>query len=128
MTRIVSVFFAFIVGCISINAQISLPSNITWEKIICNIYPNIIKNKGRSIVYFPQLYYSDEYISIQSEFENYENVHVMITNAQSVVVKDEFINVMTGDENLYYIGDLNSGDYNIMLETDDLILVGNFII
>lgn len=49
-------------------------------------------------------------------------------NAQSVVVKDEFINVMTGDENLYYIGDLNSGDYNIMLETDDLILVGNFII
>ncbi len=65
---------------------------------------------------------------IQSEFENYENVHVMITNAQSVVVKDEFINVMTGDENLYYIGDLDSGDYNIMLETDDLILVGNFII
>lgn len=29
---------------------------------------------------------------------------------------------------LYYIGDLDSGDYNIMLETDDLILVGNFII
>lgn len=69
MTRIVSVFFAFIVGWISINAQISLPSNITWEKIICNIYPNIIKNKGRSIVYFPQLYYSDEYISIQSELK-----------------------------------------------------------
>ncbi len=35
---------------------------------------------------------------------------------------------MTGDENLYYIGDLDSGDYKIMLETDDLILVGNFII
>ncbi len=52
----------------------------------------------------------------------------MITNAQSVIVKDEFINVITGDENLYYIGDLDSGDYNIMLETDDLILVGNFII
>lgn len=33
MTRIVSVFFAFIVGWISINAQISLPSNITWEKL-----------------------------------------------------------------------------------------------
>ena len=40
MTRIVSVFFAFIVGLISINAQISLPSNITWEKITCYKYNN----------------------------------------------------------------------------------------
>lgn len=128
MTRIVSVFFAFIVGLISINAQISLPSNITWEKITCYKYNKENKNKERSAIYAPQLYQSDEYISVQSESENYENVHVMITNAQSVIVKDEFINVITGDENLYYIGDLDSGDYNIMLETDDLILVGNFII
>lgn len=126
MKRIMSVFFVFIVGLISINAQISLPSNITWEKIICNIYPNIIKNKGRSIVYFPQLYYSDEYISVQSEFNDYDNVHIIITNAQSVVVKDEFINVMAGDENLYYIGDLGCGEYVISFETIEFVMIGNF--
>ncbi len=127
MKRFILTLFTCVIVIFVINANTVFNTRL-FKMIVCEIYDKTDCDKGRSATYIPQLYQSDEYISVQSEFNDYDNVHIIITNAQSVIVKDEFINVITGDENLYYIGDLNSGDYNIMLETDDLILVGNFII
>lgn len=53
-------------------------------------------------------------------------LHIMITNAQGDVVKDEYIHVVAKDENLYYIGDLGCGEYVISFETIEFVMIGNF--
>lgn len=125
MKRFILTLFTCVIGIFVINANTVFNTRL-FKMIICEIYDKTDCDKGRSATYFPQLYQSDEYISVQSEFKDYENVHIMITNAQGDVVKDEYIHVVAKDENLYYIGDLGCGEYVISFETIEFVMIGNF--
>lgn len=86
--------------------------------------PTGTKTKGRSAVYIPELYQSEQYISVQSEYADYANVHIAITNQEGETVKEDVMPVAAGGENLYYIGYLESGMYEITVEFDKFSLMG----
>ena len=79
-------------------------------------------------MYVPELYQSEQYISVQSEYADYANVYIAITNQGGETVKEDVIQVVAGGENLYYIGDLESGMYEITVELGDMLLCGNLSI
>lgn len=107
-----------------VNVETNLP-DFNWMKIICRYSNKSSKPKGRSAIYAPELYQSEDYLSVQSEYVNYENVRITITDVQGFIVKNDVIQVVAGGENLYYIGDLESGCFEITIEFDDFILCGN---
>ncbi len=71
-------------------------------------------------MYVPELYQSEEYLSVQSEYANYANAYIAITNQEGETLKENFIQMVAGGENLYYIGDLESGMYEVTVEFEDL--------
>ena len=75
-------------------------------------------------MFIPQVYYSDEYISVQSEAANYGEVSITITNSHDGMMKNDAIQVTAGGDNLYYIGDLDSGTYEVTVEFADFTLSG----
>lgn len=103
----------------------NLPAMLNWQKLEYNVVKEVKKIKTRSIVYVPEVYQSEDYLSVQSEYVNYENVRITITDEQGFIVKNDVIQVVAGGENLYYIGDLESGCFEITIEFDDFILCGN---
>lgn len=96
-----------------------------WRLVTCKVVKESKTHRGRSAIYIPELYQSEDYLSVQSEYVNYENVHITITDEQGRIVKNDVIQVVAGGENLYYIGDLESGCFEITIEFDDFILCGN---
>lgn len=104
-----------------VNVETILP-DFNWTKIVCRIDVKKQMPKGRSAIYLPELYQSEDYLSVQSEYVNYENVRITITDEQGFIVKNDVIQVVAGGENLYYIGDLESGCFEITIEFDDFIL------
>ena len=102
----------------------NLPVMFNWQKLICQVVKENKRIKSRSAVYIPELYQSEEYLSVQSEYVDYGNVRITVTDAQGSVVKDDVIKVEAGGENLYYIGDLDGGTYEVAVEFDDFILSG----
>ena len=93
-----------------------------WQKLICQVVKENKRIKSRSAVYIPELYQSEEYLSVQSEYVDYGNVRITVTDAQGSVVKDDVIKVEAGGENLYYIGDLVAGSYNMTIDFCDFVL------
>lgn len=83
----------------------NLPVMLNWQKLECSYVKETIRGKGRSAIYLPELYQSEDYLSVQSEYVNYENVRITITDEQGFIVKNDVIQVVAGGENLYYIGD-----------------------
>ena len=79
-------------------------------------------------MYVPELYQSEQYISVQSEYADYVNVGITITNQEGETVKVDAMQVTAGGENLYYIGDLESGTYGITVELSDFILLGELFV
>lgn len=124
MKKALLMFLILLTNIVSTNAQEVPASCFDWEEIVCNEFD---KRKNRSVIYVPQLYQSEEYIRVRSEFVDYDKAHIIITNMQGVVVKDEYIQIVAKGENLCYIGDLDSGSYTIRLETDDFVLVGDLM-
>ena len=134
MKQIIIVLFIFLFGMFPIGAETvtivpfvnigTLLPGFDWVKIVCEISPKKQKPKGRSTIYVPELYQSEEYLSVQSEYVDYGNVRITVTDAQGSVVKDDVIQVEAGGENLYYIGDLDGGTYEVAVEFDDFILSG----
>lgn len=120
-------FSILLTNIVSTNAQEVPASCFDWEEIVCNVVLRNGKDKTRSAIYVPQLYQSEEYIRVRSEYVDYDKAHIIITNMQGVVVKDEYIQIVAKGENLCYIGDLDSGSYTIRLETDDFVLVGDLM-
>lgn len=92
--------------------------------MLCKIVDKDYRSKGRSVMYVPQLYKSEEYLSVQSDVANYGNVQITVANSQGETVKNDIMQVTAGGENLYYIGDLDSGEYEVTVEFDDFTLVG----
>ena len=126
MKKALLMFLILLTNIVSTNAQEEPASCFDWEEIVCNEV-DIKKKNPRSVIYVPQLYQSEEYIRVRSEFVDYDKAHIIITNMQGVVVKDEYIQIVAKGENLCYIGDLDSGSYTIRLETDDFVLVGDLM-
>lgn len=124
MKKALLMFLILLTNIVSTNAQEVPASCFDWEEIVCNEFD---KRKNRSAIYVPQLYQSEEYIRVRSEYVDYDKAHIIITNMQGVVVKDEYIQIVAKGENLCYIGDLDSGSYTIRLETDDFVLVGDLM-
>lgn len=127
MKKALLMFLILLTNIVSTNAQEEPASCFDWEEIVCNEFDNNNKTKSRSAIYVPQLYQSEEYIRVRSEYVDYDKAHIIITNMQGVVVKDEYIQIEAKGENLCYIGDLDSGSYTIRLETDDFVLVGDLM-
>lgn len=130
MKKALLMFLILLTNIVSTNAQEVPASCFDWEEIVCNEFDNNNnkkKDKPRSVIYVPQLYQSEEYIRVRSEYVDYDKAHIIITNMQGVVVKDEYIQIVAKGENLCYIGDLDSGSYTIRLETDDFVLVGDLM-
>ncbi len=126
MKKALLMFLILLTNIVSTNAQEEPASCFDWEEIVCNEF-DMKKKKNRSAIYVPQLYQSEEYIRVRSEYVDYDKAHIIITNMQGVVVKDEYIQIVAKGENLCYIGDLDSGSYTIRLETDDFVLVGDLM-
>ena len=124
MKRFFFLLLAFIAGLPAFCIY-NLPIIWNWKKLEYNVVKEVKKIKTRSIVYVPEVYQSEDYLSVQSEYVNYENVHITITDEQGFIVKNDVIQVVAGGENLYYIGDLESGCFEITIEFDDFILCGN---
>lgn len=116
----------FIIGLTSVNAQSALPPYFIWKQIVCDMVRKGTMTKGRSAVCVPELYQSEQYISVQSEHADYANVGITITNQNGETVKVDAVQVTVGGENLYYIGDLDRGTYEVKVEFDDFIMVGYF--
>lgn len=127
MKKALLMFLILLTNIVSTNAQEVPASCFDWEEIVCNIMSRNVRGKTRSAIYIPQLYQSEEYIRVRSEYVDYDKAHIIITNMQGVVVKDEYIQIVAKGENLCYIGDLDSGSYTIRLETDDFVLVGDLM-
>lgn len=98
---------------------------IDWRLVICSVVKTSKTHRGRSTIYLPELYQSEDYLSVQSEYVNYENVRITITDEQGFIVKNDVIQVVAGGENLYYIGDLEDGSYEITVDFKDFILSAN---
>lgn len=116
--------FVSVFGLTVVNATTFLSDCFNWKQIICEMVPTGTKTKGRSAVYVPKLYQSDQYISVQSEYADYANVGITITNQEGETVKVDAMPVTAGGENLYYIGDLESGMYGFLLDFDGFIVQG----
>lgn len=123
MKRNLFLLLMFIVGLPAFSVY-NLPVLWTWNKLECRIVKTHYKSQSRSAVYIPELYQSEEYLSVQSEYMDYGNVRITVTDAQGSVVKDDVIKVEAGGENLYHIGDLDGGTYEVAVEFDDFILSG----
>lgn len=126
MKRIILMLFVSVFGLTAVNAATFLPDCFDWKQIVCDMVPKGTKTKGRSAVYVPELYQSELYISVQSEYADYANVYITITDKHGETLKEDIIQVTAGGENLYYIGDLESGIYEVEVEFDDCIMVGYF--
>lgn len=124
MKRFIFLLLAFIAGLPAFCIY-NLPIIWNWQRLECSYVKETIRGRGRSAIYIPELYQSEDYLSVQSEYVNYENVHITITDEQGRIVKNDVIQVVAGGENLYYIGDLESGCFEITIEFDDFILCGN---
>lgn len=111
--------------CLSLEAIEPIFKHMDWKMLVCDIIKQTTSHKKRSAIYVPEVYQSEDYLSVQSEYVNYENVHITITDEQGRIVKNDVIQVVAGGENLYYIGDLESGCFEITIEFDDFILCGN---
>ena len=121
MKRNLCLLLMFIVGLPAFSVY-NLPVLWTWNKLECRIVKTHYKSQSRSAVYIPELYQSEEYLSVQSEYVDYGNVRITVTDAQGSVVKDDVIKVEAGGENLYYIGDLVAGSYNMTIDFCDFVL------
>lgn len=128
MKKFVLMLFVSAFGLTAVNATTFLPDCFNWKQIICEMVPTGTKTKGRSAVYVPELYQSEQYISVQSEYADYVNVGITITNQEGETVKVDAMQVTAGGENLYYIGDLESGTYGITVELSDFILLGELFV
>jgi hypothetical protein len=124
MKKLVLLFLLSFTGMASVNAQATLNPNFNWVQVLCKIVDKDYRSKGRSVMYVPQLYKSEEYLSVQSDVANYGNVQITVANSQGETVKNDIMQVTAGGENLYYIGDLDSGEYEVTVEFDDFTLVG----
>ncbi len=127
MKRILLACLISFIGLSAIDAQTEMPAYLSWKQIICDIVPKATKPKPRSAILYPKVYQSEEYLSIQSDGANYCNAHITITGSQGETVKDDIIQVTADGYNLYYIGDLDGGAYEVKLETDDFVMTGNFM-
>ena len=136
MKRIVILLFFPISGMSAISAEtvISLrPVNVEtffhdfdWIKISCEISPKKTRPKGRSVISAPELYHSMTYLCMRSRFVNCDDVRITIIDMHGAVVKSDVIQIVSGDENLYYIGDIESGTYEVIVEFDDFLMFGEF--
>ncbi len=125
MKRFVLLLYVFVLGLFTVNAETVLPTYFNWRQIVCEIVPKRgSKGNTRSVFYTPQLYQSAQYISVQSECANYDNVYIIIVDSQGVVVKEDIMQVVAGGDNLYNIGDLAEGIYKITLEYPQFSLQG----
>ena len=127
MKRFVLMLFVSVFGLTAVNAATFLPDCFNWKQIICNISDKHYRPRGRSAVYVPELYQSAQYISVQSEYADYANVYITITDQEGETVKEDIMQVTVGGENLYYIGDLESGMYEMTVEFGNLLLYGEFV-
>lgn len=126
MKKLVLLFLLSFTGMASVNAQTALNPNLNWVQVLCKIVDKDYRSKGRSAMYVPQLYKSEEYLSVQSDVANYDNVQITVANSHGETVKNDIMQVTAGGENLYYIGDLDSGSYEVAVEFDNFTLVGEF--
>ena len=124
MKKLLSVSFLFFVGLTSVNAEIASTTNSDWTQVVCEITDEEIKHKDRTEIYVPQLYQSEEYLSVQTDADNYGNAQITVTNSQGETVKNDAVQVTAGGDNLYYIGDLESGTYEVKVEFDDIVMTG----
>lgn len=126
MKKFVLALLVSVIGFISLGAQTVVPNYFHWTRIVCDIIDKTTRPSGRSVVYVPQLYYSSDYLSVQPGVANYDNVQIIVANSQGETVKNDIMQVTAGGENLYYIGDLDSGSYEVAVEFDNFTLVGEF--
>lgn len=70
------------------------------------------------------IYQDDEYIILSSTSEQF--VHIIITDANGMIVKYETVVIVPGQDTLLYIGDLASGTYELTIKTDSYTLHGSF--
>lgn len=109
-----------------VNAEKVLSTCFNWKQVVCEMEPKGERHKGRSVVCTSQLYQSDDYLSIQSGNANFDNVFIKVNNSQGEIVKEDIMQVVAGAENLFYIGDLEAGNYCVNIVFDEFTLIGNF--
>ena len=114
----------FFVGQTSANAGIASITNSDWKQIECEIIDGDYRHKDRTEIYVPQLYQSEEYLSMQTDADDYGNAQITVTDSQGETVKSDAVQVTAGGDNLYYIGDLDSGTYQVEVEFDDFVMIG----
>lgn len=124
MEKLLLVFLLFFVGQASVNAGIASITNSDWTQIECEIIDDDYRHKDRTEIYVPQLYQSEEYLSVQTDTDNYGNAQITVTDSQGETVKSDAVQVTAGGDNLYYIGDLDSGTYQVEVEFDDFVMIG----
>lgn len=83
-------------------------------------------DKERSSVNIPLIYKSEQYLSVQSGYANYDNVYIVISDSQGIIVKEDIMQIIAGGDNMYYIGDLDEGIYELMIESDSFFMLGLF--
>lgn len=124
MKKLLLVSLLFFVGLTSVNAELASTTNSDWKHIECEVIDGDCFHKGRTEIYVPQLYQSEEYLSVQTDADDYGNAQITVTDSQGETVKNDAVQVTAGGDNLYYIGDLDSGTYQVEVEFDDFVMIG----
>lgn len=97
-----------------------------WKKIVCEIANRHKKDRARSVMIAPQVFYSDEYICVASGSFDFESTNVVITDMKGTEVKKEQILSVGEPYVTVYIGDLAAGEYEVAFETEELVMTGGF--
>ncbi len=98
-----------------------------WYIIMCETTIKHDKPSPRtSDVIYPQVLYSNPFILIRNLSGFTYNTQILIVNSQGTAVKRDSLNINMNDDIPYYIGDLDSGNYEIRIETEEWVLTGIF--
>ena len=120
---ILIITYAFVTLSIKANAVFNLSDFYKINVEYCDIEEG---KKGRMLVDYPQLYQSLDYLYVQTEVVY--DICIIIRNSQGAVVKEDILFIEPEKENLYYIGDFDSGEYNIEIDFQHILIKGTFVV
>ncbi len=114
----------FVMGIMNVKAE---SSQSTRNEIPCTCSYKHYSDFSipRSILVPLTVYGTQSYI-IMDEAQETESANIVITDNNGIVVKNETITVSPNQEATIYIGDLESGTYDLTVELEDYTLYGSF--
>lgn len=90
--------------------------------------PKIDKPKDRSLHMSMDAFLNFPYLAFYSNMQEEQEANIYVLNANDDVVMSEIVLLFPCGETSLYIGDLPNGIYQLVIELEDAVLSGTFLI